>query len=91
MSYSMTKPFILSSIDTFKTRVDGLATRDFVADVKGALNVSYKRRGGLHFAKVGDLSLSWSVKAKPVAPRPVEQPSEPTTVNLDARISRFVK
>jgi hypothetical protein len=89
-SYSMTKPLVLSSIETFKSRVDALATRDFVADVKGALNVSYKKRGGLHFAKLGDLSVSWSIKTKPVQP-PREPIGEPVTVDLNARISRFVK
>jgi hypothetical protein len=93
--YSMTEPFILNSIRTFKCRVndvvDAITSGDFVDDIKYALNISYKKRGGLHFAKVGDLSLSWSIKTKP-APERAPDVSEPAyTVNLESRISRFVR
>jgi hypothetical protein len=81
-AHPMTKPYALATLDGFKARIDRAI--DNVANaLDDAVNLSHKRVGGIHFVKLGRINLNVSV-SKPVV-------EEPTTVDLTARISRFVR
>ena len=100
LSYPMTNNSIPARLDTFKRRVDTaiqivaeISKIDAVAFAKDA--TAYKKVGGLHFAKIGNASVSWSFKKKTVAapstpmyePMTIEAPSE----LLQSRVARFVR
>lgn len=80
-AHPMTKPYALTSLEGFKARVDRMFINAADA-LDGALNASHKKVGGIHFVKLGRINLNVSV-SKPV--------DETVTVDLDARISRFVR
>lgn len=84
-NYSMTEPRMLNSLNTFKRRVDALTTIDL------STIVSHKKVGAMHHWRIGRLGGSLYIKRKP-APVQVHKPFEPAcTVNLEERISKFVK
>lgn len=104
ISYSMTDTNAFEAkINGIKRRVDMIA--DVAANIVGAISdidvkaelqsaTQYKKVGGLHFAKVGGASMSWSFKRKAVAPvaAPVQQIEIAVIPELLAsRINRFVK
>lgn len=96
-SFPMTSNSFEAKINGIKRRSDVLIAVSAQA-IDDVLNISprelfrYRKHGGLHFAKVGPVSFSWSVKKKPKAalPEPCIEVI-PTSDELQSRISRFVR
>lgn len=97
LSYPMTKNSFEGKLDCFKRRVDTalqiVAEASAIDAVQVAKEmVAYKKVGGLHFAKVGDASVSWSFKKKPAKiVIPPVAPQAATSDLLTSRMQRFVK
>lgn len=90
ISYSMTDNTFGGKLNSFKRRVDNAISTigraveiDYVEELKTA--TQYKKVGGLHFAKINDMNVSWSFKKKPKAPL-VQEPvnSTPCATEDDA-------
>lgn len=101
ISYSMTDDSFSAKLEGIKRRTHKLfnATADALDEVR-EMNITqiakdavdYKKRGGLHFAKVGNASVSWSFKKVPVpVALPAQTVQEPISDQLAARMARFVR
>jgi len=100
-AHPMTKPYALATLDGFKARIDRafnnvadtleVLSVSVIAWQRDAINLSYKRHGGLHFIKLGLINLQLSV-SKPDLQLSVSKPVIDETINVDlsSRISRFI-